>query len=949
MEFEVPMEEFTGDRFPSQILITPLPEELAAIVVERLKQEADRHWSIDPERSIEFSDRIIAIGSARNDAAQTALGWMARGDALRFLGHMEEAWETLERSGNIFERAGDKVGWARTRIGRLYLAVKLNHVKETLLDGGEAQKIFKRSGKHELLVRLNMARGVVYASLGKLHRALRLFRATLAFAKTLGPSAQQHLGTLYMNIGVAHDDLGNFSQALTHYEQAQSFFKARNETRNIALVELNIAYIAQAQSHYRYSLQLLHGILERGIEQFPMEHLAVKRDMTECYLQLNRYAEARDLAQEVVSGYRACKSAFETARGLLHLATTEAELGNFTAADIALKEAKNLFEALGSTSWLAIARLRHGRIALKQGDVTGAYQEAVAAAANFESVGQLVNYAAALLLQGQVLLRWGDFDLAAQRGDKALSIAHYYNVPSLWYTGHLLLGNIAEARQEIPRAIRRYQAAASAIERVQRGLTITLHPGFLEDKGEASRALTALYLQGEQIGKAFENIENSKSQMLLGYLLNREHLHWSQNTVQTRSLIDELNKLRAEHQWFYWWAHDLPANDIHPRSVTPEQALVEVAARERRMRVITEQLYLLNGNGHSMNRVQKTSLADIQQALCRDDLLVEFYDDGTRIWAFVLDQGTIEVYPLSVALPMLNPLTSQLLANIRAALTLGVQVPVCQSLTNLAQRILQRLHSLLLEPLSLRQRKPRRLIFVPYGSLHYLPFNLLYDGSEYLIEKHEVVILPSASLATRVAPRRRPGALILAHSYEGRLPNTLAEAEVVQQLFGGSLYVNEAASRNTLHRMPTQILHIAAHSEHRPDQPDLSYLQLADGQLYADDLLQEDLSYELVTLSGCETGRANVVASDELIGLRRGVLYAGAGALVVSQWRVADDSTLEFMKRMYHALRVEKASKAAALAGAQRSMIEENRLAHPAFWGSFQLIGNPDPLSTDRN
>jgi len=294
----------------------------------------------------------------------------------------------------------------------------------------------------------------------------------------------------------------------------------------------------------------------------------------------------------------------------------------------------------------------------------------------------------------------------------------------------------------------------------------------------------------------------------------------------------------------------------------------------------------------------------------------------------------------------LNQLLSQLQTNVGATLGMAPQTTAYQSLTSLAKRILQRLHALLIEPLSLNQRELRRLVIVPYGPLHYLPFHLLYDGSRYLIEKYEVVSLPAASLVTRGVIQRQPGALILAHSYDDRLPDTLAEAKKVQQLFGGELYVNEAATRKTLQKPPAQILHIAAHGEHRLDQPDLSYLHLADGQLYADDLLQEDLSYELVTLSGCETGRANVAASDELIGLGRGVLYAGAGALVVSQWRVADDSTLEFMKRMYKALHNDKKSKAAALREAQRSLLDENRRAHPATWGSFRLIGNAEPLST---
>jgi CHAT domain-containing protein/tetratricopeptide (TPR) repeat protein len=945
MEIEGLVEQFMDDSIPLEMLSTPLPDEIANTVVECLKEEADRYWYTDAERSVKIADRIIAIGKARNDAAQTALGWMARGDALRFLGKMEEAWQTLEHAGNIFEAAGDKVGWARTRIGRLYLAVKLSRVKETLLDGKEAQKIFKRAGKHELLVRLNTARAVVHGSLGHVHRSLRLFRSALAIATRLGPAAEHDLGVLHMNIGVTHDDLGNFSQALTHYERAQSIFNARNETRNIALVELNMAYIAQAQGRYRDALRLLHGILERGVDQFPMEYLAIKREMAECYLQLNRYTQARGMAQEIVSGYRNHHAAYETARSLLHLATAEGELGNFPAANAALEEANGIFSELGATSWQSITLLKHGRIALKQVDITSAYKDAIAAAGGFESAGHIVDYATALLLQGQTLFVREDFGAASEAGAKALSIAQHYNVPSLRYTSHLLLGKISESQQGTTRAMRRYQAAAAAIERLQRGLTITLRPGFLEDKGEASRSLNALYLRTGQAEKAFESVERSKSQVWLGYLLNRENLRWTQDDPKSRVLIDELNQLRAEHQWFYRLAHDPSGRDERPDSVSPQQELIEISTRERRMRAITEQLYLQNNDDRQQQRVPKTSLPDIQRTLDEGTLLIEFYSNGTDIWAFVIDQQTIEVYRLPVVVEVLNQRLAQLQTNVRAALTVTSQTSADHNLTHLAQRILQWLHSVLVQPLSLDRYSPQRLVTVPYGALHYLPFHLLYDGSKYLIEKHEVLILPTASLATRAVPQRKSGALILAHSYEGRLPNTLAEGQVVQQLFGGNLYVNELATRQSLQRPPTQILHIAAHGEHRLDQPDLSYLHLADGQLYTDDLLQQDLSYELVTLSGCETGRANVTGSEELIGLGRGVLYAGAGALIVSQWRVADDSALNFMKRLYESLRNKNTSKAAALREAQRSLIAENRQTHPAFWGAFQLIGNADPLS----
>jgi len=945
MEVQTCLEQFMGENVLPQVMSTPLPDAVAVAVVERLKQEADRYWAIDPHRSLELAERIVAVGQARSDVRQMALGQMARGDALKFLGRMEEAWDMLERAGNLFQAADDEVGWARTRIGRLYLGIKLNHVQDTLTDAERAREIFTRYGEREKLMRLEINTAYVHTLLGNQHQALRLYSSALAIAQALGQAGQQYLGLLYMNIGFAHEALGDFPQALAYYERARAIYIAHNETRNIAVIELNIAYIAQAQGYYHRALHMLYGILERGVEQFPLEERAVKQDMTECYLYLNRYIEARDLARQVIADYRKFGATYDTARTLLHLATAEAELGNFATAQMVLEETMPIFTSLDATTWMAITRLRRGQIALKQGDFRMAQEEAVTTSAYFQSEGQQANYATASLLRGQALLALGDFGAAAEAGASTLHIAQHYGVPLLRYTAHLLLGQIAEAQHENTRAMRHYQSAAATVERVQRDLTITLRPGFLEDKGEALRALIALHLRAGQVGNAFETLERAKSQVLLGYLANREYLHWTQEDARSQALIEELNRLRAEHQWFHRLAHDLPRNAERPSAIQPEQALAEVAARERRMRAITEQLYLHSGRDQRANHTPAASLKDNQRALDEETLLIEFYNDGIHLWAFTLDRQTLEVHRLPITVETLNQLLAQLQVNLDAALTVAPQAPAAPSLTHLARRILQRLYCLLIAPLALHRYGQQRLVIVPYGALHYLPFHLLYDGSAYLIEQYEVVILPAAGLALRPSPKRRPGVLILAHSWEGRLPHTQSEAQMVQRLFSGTLCMEEAACRPALQAPPTQILHIAAHGQYRLDQPDLSYLQLADGQLYSDDLLQQDLSYELVTLSACETGRANVAADEELIGIGRGFLYAGAGALILSLWRVADASTLGLMEQLYRGLQAG-ASKAAALREAQRFMLAGNRQLHPAFWGAFQLIGDACPLST---
>ena len=146
------------------------------------------------------------------------------------------------------------------------------------------------------------------------------------------------------------------------------------------------------------------------------------------------------------------------------------------------------------------------------------------------------------------------------------------------------------------------------------------------------------------------------------------------------------------------------------------------------------------------------------------------------------------------------------------------------------------------------------------------------------------------------------------------------------------------------------VVHIAAHGLFRLDAPNFSHIRLADRQLSAIEVFNLDLSgCSLVTLSACETGRAVVGGVDEVIGLGRGFLYAGAASLLPTLWKVDDASSAELMEMFYQALLGEY-SKATALAGAQRAFLARARASghlyrvHPYFWAAFHLIGDPGSL-----
>ena len=111
-----------------------------------------------------------------------------------------------------------------------------------------------------------------------------------------------------------------------------------------------------------------------------------------------------------------------------------------------------------------------------------------------------------------------------------------------------------------------------------------------------------------------------------------------------------------------------------------------------------------------------------------------------------------------------------------------------------------------------------------------------------------------------------------------------------------------------------------------------------------DDFLQNDLNYELVTLSACETGQAAILGPDEPIGLGRGFLLAGAQALMLSLWRIEDTKTADFIQKFYGYL-AQGAAKSTALREVQMDLLRSTPDLHPFFWGAFQIIGNLAPLS----
>jgi CHAT domain-containing protein len=137
------------------------------------------------------------------------------------------------------------------------------------------------------------------------------------------------------------------------------------------------------------------------------------------------------------------------------------------------------------------------------------------------------------------------------------------------------------------------------------------------------------------------------------------------------------------------------------------------------------------------------------------------------------------------------------------------------------------------------------------------------------------------------------------------------------------------------------VLHFSVHGKFMPLEPMLSYLQLGkdardDGRLTAAEMFGLPLGKaRLVVLSACETGEAEATPANEVLGIERALLYAGANNLVLSLWPVDAASTALWMKTFHAEARHKPLAEAAQAA----SIEVKKKFPQPYYWAAFRLVG----------
>ncbi|HEX7807860.1 MAG TPA: CHAT domain-containing protein, partial [Thermoanaerobaculia bacterium] len=195
----------------------------------------------------------------------------------------------------------------------------------------------------------------------------------------------------------------------------------------------------------------------------------------------------------------------------------------------------------------------------------------------------------------------------------------------------------------------------------------------------------------------------------------------------------------------------------------------------------------------------------------------------------------------------------------------------------------------------------------------------------------------------------------------GPLPDAEHEVDALRTLYDPQQSLVLKRDRATESRTKTAlhsatIAHFATHAILDDAHPMYSRLMLArDGQADEDGWLESwevarlDLDADLVVLSACETARGRVGGGEGVVGLAWSFFLAGASSTVATQWKVASDSTADFMIAFHRSLRASSKNpalhKAQAVRDAQLQCIRDKRTQHPFHWAPFVLLGDPSVRS----
>jgi len=657
---------------------------------------------------------------------------------------------------------------------------------------------------------------------------------------------------------------------------------------------------------------------------------------------------------------------------LSNLANLEIQQGTLEAAQNHLEHALDLWQQNDPKNiHVAITLVALGVVAQRRGLLDLAqhrYKEALriqelAAADSLDVLPTLRNL-------GEVAVARGDFTEALRTFERALSIAQRLAPSSLAEADLFhLIGGVHRRVNHSDKALLNYRNAVQALEAqfMRLGGTQDVQAGFGAQHEVIYRNLLDLLIEQGKPEEAIVVLERSRARSILRQLERRD-LAWPLDLPVEKE--KELRRLRIEYDEI-----QARISKLDPREDEVQIEGLRGHLHEMRQRYAETVSALLNANPRfaGLRRPEPLDLSRMRQALAPGTLALLFDVSNERVHLFALS------FDAPLRFRTLSLREEDLRRDIELLLGLSAHAPASPAVQVSRERAMAeasaRLYDLLLGPVNDLVLGSSRLLFVPDGPLHRLPWGVLtvpepgqatrrslierkpYHVSLSITVYDQIRRLPRISnlqespfalaafgdplfpfssedlLASKLEPRVRSA---IGHGFRfDPLPASRGEVERIVTLYPGahSSFLGAEATEENAKALPrdTRIVHFSTHATLDDQSPLDSAVVLSipakleegkdNGLLQAWEIFEQvRLNADLVVLSTCESGLGKDLGGEGLIGLTRAFQYAGARSVLASLWKISDRTTAELMVRFYRHLKEGK-TKDEALRAAQIELI----------------------------
>jgi len=893
---------------------------------------------LETVRSLGFAGQPKSVEAARGlSLAQAALNLASRThdehlilEARHMMGRSLAANEEFEKAIPFYQdvisrldQTSDRQQAARLRLALIGVLHNADRYEEAFDVARTAETLFKDNGDEMGLARLYHNIANIHFRLDDHTKAYEYYlRAYNMFEKLGDDRAMAHS---CFNLGNALADIDQFEKSDEMYERAIQL------SQELGLMDLwtqanyNRAYLYYLRGRYSAALDGFARLRPKFEEAGSLRHYALcDLDEAEIYLQLNLSNDAATLAVRAAEQFSRIGLRYEQAKATAFYGVALIQLRRFSEALEVFRSSQQMFEVEDNQYWIGLLDLYRAEVHLSLDRYWEAQALATQAKNVFEKLAIPSKRIFSMVLLGRVAMSLNDVVGAERYSLEIAGIIEGVRMPLVLFPYHLLCAEIAERTRKRQEARGHYEAAAQELERHQARLHHDdLRVTFFKGRHRAYDALVRLSLDDaegpEGLSSAYAWCERARSRGLIE-LLSTYVPHGRAHVEQ--SLLAKINRLREELNTHYARSK----TDSHP--IPSSADLDSIALKEQELARTLRDVSTADPEYASLQQVSIATLNSLQATLPKQTTVVEYFTTGDEVLAFIVSRDKAKVMrrvcPASRAVSLQERLRFQL-----EKFMLGgdyIAAHASQMLES-TKRHLQELHRNLIAPFASELTTPH-LVIVPHGSLHFLPFHAFHDGQKYLIDDFEISYAPSAPVLTyclQKDPISEPASPLLVGVADDNAPLVADEIRTLRDLFPkANVLLDETATRQAFvdQSRTTSFMHIATHAVFRQDNPMFSSFKLTDGWFTAFDLFSIACETNLVTLSGCQSGMSEVTGADDLLGLMRGFLYAGARSLLVSLWNVNDQSTTALMARFYREWQ-QGASKSKAFRTAMLEIREE--------------------------